>query len=115
MTIMPDAAGIIGRDSAGDYRLAPLEHAEQLKSSAPKLTALLTSTGPVELAQQYADADTEALAAERTFKRWVIRANWAVLATATVSALLMAVALLASRLGGLTQSVLIVLALLGVT
>jgi hypothetical protein len=114
MTIMPDAAGIIGRDSAGDYRLAPLEHAEQLKASAPKLAALLTSTGPVELAQQYAEADTEALAAERTFKRWVIRANWAVLATAAVSALLMAVALLGGILGAFTRPALIVLALIGV-
>jgi len=115
MTIMSDAAGIIGIGSPDDYRLSPVDHAEQLKTSAPKLAAILTRSTPVELARQYADADTEALAAERTFKRWVIRANWAVLATATVSALLMAVALLASRLGGLTQSVLIVLALLGVT
>jgi hypothetical protein len=114
MTIMSDAAGIIGRDSAGDYRLAPLEHAEQLKTSAPKLAALLSGTRPVELAQQYAEADTEALAAERTFKRWVIRANRAVLATAAVSALLMAVALLAGMLGALTQPALIVLALIGV-
>jgi hypothetical protein len=85
-----------------------------LNTSAPKLAVQLTRSAPVELARQYADADAEALAAERTFKRWVIRANWAVLATATVSALLMAVALLAGRLGGLTQATLIVLALMGV-
>ena len=114
MMIMSDAAGIIGSGSPGDYRLSPLEHAEQLKTSAPELAALLTRSAPVELARQYADADTEALVAERTFKRWVIRANWAVLATATVSALLMAVALLANTLGGLTQATLIVLALTGV-
>ena len=111
---MLDAAGIIGSGSPGDYPLSPVEHAEQLKASAPKLAALLTRSAPVELARQYADADTEALAAERTFKRWVIRANWAVLATATASALLMAVALLAGTLGGLTQTTLIVLALIGV-
>ena len=111
---MLDAAGIIGTGSPGDYRLSPVEHAEQLKTSAPKLAALLTRSAPVELARQYAEADTEALAAERTFKRWVIRANWAVLGTATVSALLMAVALLAGTLGGLTQATLIVLALIGV-
>jgi hypothetical protein len=114
MTIMSDAAGIIGRGSPDDYRLSPVEHAEQLKASAPKLAAILTSSAPVELAREYAESDAEALAAERTFKRWVVRANWAVLATATVSALLMAVALLAGRLGGLTQTTLIVLALLGV-
>jgi hypothetical protein len=114
MMIMLDAAGIIGSGSPGDYRLSPLEHAEELKTSAPELAALLTRSAPVELARQYADADTEALVAERTFKRWVIRANWAVLVTATVSALLMAVALLTDTLGGLTQATLIVLALTGV-
>ncbi|HEX6760835.1 MAG TPA: hypothetical protein VF086_20855 [Propionibacteriaceae bacterium] len=111
---MSDAARIIGSGSPDDYGLSPVEHAAQLKTSAPKLAALLTRSAPVELAHQYADADTEALAAERKFKRWVIRANRAVLATATVSALLMAVALLAGRLGGLTQTILIALALMGV-
>ena len=114
MTIMSDAAGIIGNRSPGDDALSPVEHAEQLSTSAPKLAALLTRSAPVELARQYAEADTEALVAERTFKRWVIRANRAVLATATVSALLMAVALLAGRLGVLTQTILIALALTGV-
>jgi hypothetical protein len=114
MTIMSDAARIIGSGSPGDYRLSPIEHAEQLRTSAPMLAAILTRSAPVELAQQYAEADTEALLAGRTFKRWVIRANWAVLATATVSALLMAVALLAGTLGVLTQTILIVLALIGV-
>lgn len=115
MTIMSDAAGIIGAGSPGDYPLSPIEHAEHLKTSAPKLAALLTRSAPVGLAQQYADADAEALITERTFKRWVIRANWAVLATATVSALLMAVALLGGTLGGLTQTTLILLAVIGVT
>ena len=109
-----DAAGIIGSGSPGEDGLSPVEHAEQLRSSAPKLAALLTRSGPVELARQYAEADTEALAAERTFKRWVSRANRAVLGTATVSALLMAVALLADRLDGLARTALIVLALAGV-
>jgi hypothetical protein len=111
---MSDAARIIGSGSPDDNGLSPLEHAAQLKTSAPKLAAILTRSAPVELARQYAEADTEALVAERTFKRWVIRANRAVLGTATVSALLMAVALLAGRLGGLTQTILIVLALIGV-
>jgi len=114
VTVMSDAARIIGSGSPDDNGLSPLEHAAQLKTSAPKLAAILTRSAPVELARQYAEADTEALVAERTFKRWVIRANRAVLGTATVSALLMAVALLAGRLGGLTQTILIVLALMGV-
>jgi hypothetical protein len=114
MTIMSDAARTIGSGSPGDHRLSPIEHAEQLRTSAPTLAAILTRRAPVELARQYAEADTEALLAERTFKRWVIWANWAVLATATVSAPLMAVALLAGTLGVLTQTILIVLALIGV-
>lgn len=114
MTIMSDAAGIIGNRSPGDNALSPVEHAEQLSTSAPKLAALLTRSAPVELARQYTEADTEARVAERTFKRWIIRANWAVLATATVSALLMAVALLGGSLGTLTQTILILLALIGV-
>ena len=31
VTIMSDAARMIGSDSRSDYRLSPLEHAEQLK------------------------------------------------------------------------------------
>jgi hypothetical protein len=68
----------------------------------------------MELAQQNADADAEAVAAEATFKRWLTRANWTVLVTATVSAVLMAVVLLEGTLGGLTKPLLAVLALLGV-
>ena len=93
MTTMFDAAAVIGAGRPDDYLLSPIEHAERLRASAPKLATLLTRSAPVELAQQYADADTEALAAERMFKRWLTRANWTVLATATVSAVLMAVAL----------------------
>jgi SMODS and SLOG-associating 2TM effector domain 1 len=111
---MFDAAGIIGTGGPGDYGPSPVEHAEQLKISAPKLAALLVRSGPLELARQYADADTEALVAEQTFKKWVGRANWAVLGTATASALLMAVALLADRSGGLMQTALVALALVGV-
>jgi hypothetical protein len=70
MTIMSDAAGIIGNGSPGDYSLSPVEHAVQLKTSAPKLSALLTSSAPVELARQYAEADTEA----RVFWRRMLRA-----------------------------------------
>ena len=43
---MVDAAGIIGSGSPGDYGLSPVEHAEQLKTSAPKLAALLTRSAP---------------------------------------------------------------------
>jgi hypothetical protein len=41
---MSDAAGIIGYTSPSDYALSPVEHAEQLRTSAPKLAALLTSS-----------------------------------------------------------------------
>jgi hypothetical protein len=42
---MVDAAGIIGSGSPGEDGLSPVEHAEQLKASAPKLAALLTRSG----------------------------------------------------------------------
>ena len=85
---MFDAAAVIGRGRSDDYLLSPIEHADRLRASAPKLAALLTHSAPMELAQQYADADAEAVAAEATFKRWLTRANWTVLVTATVSAVL---------------------------
>jgi hypothetical protein len=114
VTTMFDAAAVIGRGRSDDYLLSPMEHADRLRASAPKLAALLTHSAPMELAQQYADADAEAVAAEATFKRWLTRANWTVLVTSTVSAVLMAVALLEGRLGGFTKPLLAVLALLGV-
>jgi hypothetical protein len=114
VTTMFDAAAVIGRGRSDDYLLSPIEHADRLRASAPKLAALLTHSAPMELAQQYADADAEAVAAEATFKRWLTRANWTVLVTATVSAVLMAVVLLEGTLGGLTKPLLAVLALLGV-
>ena len=48
MTVMSDAARIIGSGSPDDNGLSPLEHAAQLKTSAPKLAALLTRSAPVE-------------------------------------------------------------------
>jgi hypothetical protein len=112
--IMSNAAAVIGAGRPDDYLLMPIEHAERLRAAAPKLAALLTRSAPMELARQYAEADAEAVAAEATFKRWVGRANWTVLVTATVSAGLMAVGLLAGRLDGLTRPLLGVLALVGV-
>ena len=92
---MSDAAEVIGAGRPDDYLLLPIEHAEGLRATAPKLAALLTRSVPMESARQCAEADAEAVAAEATFKRWVGRANCTVLVTATVSAGLMAVGLLA--------------------
>jgi hypothetical protein len=57
---MVDAAGIIGSGSPGDDGLLPVEHAEQLRTSAPKLAALLTRSAPVELAR-YAEVSIAVL------------------------------------------------------
>jgi hypothetical protein len=54
---MVDAAGIIGSGSPGDDGLSPVEHAEQLRTSAPKLAVLLTRSAPVELAR-YAEVSS---------------------------------------------------------
>ena len=54
---MFDAAAVMGKEGVDDYLLSPMEHADRLRAAAPKLAALLTHSAPMELAQQYADAD----------------------------------------------------------
>jgi hypothetical protein len=109
-----DAAAAVGTGKPDDYVLSPVAHADELRATAPRLAAVLTRSRPLELARQFQDADSEALAAQRDFRRWVARARWAVLATATVSACLMAVGLLDTTLGAATQPLLVGLALVGV-
>src|SRR4051794_2474094 len=58
-----------------------------LKTSAPELAALLVNSNLPELARQYRGADA-GLSAQSKFRTRAIRANQAVLATATGSALL---------------------------
>lgn len=109
-----DAAAAVGGGRPDDYVLSPVTHATELQASAPELAALLTHSRLVELAGQYKEADAEALAAQQRFRSWVTRANRAVLATATGSALLMATGLLKNALGAATQPLLIALALVSI-
>lgn len=109
-----DAAMAVGRGRTDDYVLSPVKHAEELKASAPELAHLLTATHFQQLAEQYTEADAAAVASQQKFRAWVGRANWSVLVTATFSALLMAVGLLNTVLGGATQPLLVALALMSV-
>jgi hypothetical protein len=49
---MSDAAEVIGAGRPDDYLLLPIEHAEGLRATAPKLAALLTRSAPMESARQ---------------------------------------------------------------
>src|SRR4051794_22878401 len=80
----------------------------------PELAALLMHSRLTELARQFEEADAEALAAQRRFRTWMGRANRAVLATATGSALVMAIGLLETSLGAATKPLLVGFALLSV-
>jgi hypothetical protein len=99
-----DAVAAVGTGQPDDYVLSPVAHSEELRATAPRLAALLTHSHPLEqLARQFEEADTEALSAQRESRTWVSRANWAILVTAAVSALLMAVGLLDTALGAATR------------
>jgi len=109
-----DASAAVGAGRPEDYVLSPAAHAAELQASAPELAALLMHSRLTELARQFEEADAEALAAQRRFRTWMGRANRAVLATATGSALVMAIGLLEPSLGAATKPLLIGFALLSV-
>jgi len=109
-----NAVAAVGAGGPDDYVLSPVAHAEDLSATAPRLARLITRSHPLELARQFEEADAEALAAQRDFRIWTARANWAVLVTAAVGAALMAVGLLDTVLGAATKPLLVVLAVVGV-
>jgi uncharacterized membrane protein HdeD (DUF308 family) len=84
----------VGRDQPDDYVLAPTRHAEELAGKAPALARLLRTAKIETLARQYERLDRDALAAQRKFKRAMAWANWAVLVTAVLGALIMVAGLL---------------------
>ncbi len=75
--------------TGGDHRLAPTRHADDLAASAPALAALLRASAVQVIAARYEDADAEAIAAQRDFRRLASHSRWAVLLTSTVAALMM--------------------------
>jgi hypothetical protein len=98
--IVDRAMAVVGGERPDDYVIAPAKHAEELKDGAPSLSRVLHTSRVEAPMLQYQRLDAEAVDAQRTYKRVVMRANAAVLATAILSAVLMAVGLLAAQAGG---------------
>ncbi len=73
----------------GAHRIAPTRHAEDLAASAPDLASLLRASAVQFIASRFEDADAEAVATQRDFRRLASRSRWAVLLTSTVAALMM--------------------------
>jgi hypothetical protein len=91
---VPTAREIIGEQAENDYILDPTAHAALFKDTAPALAALLGRTAVSNIAQQYREADGQAEAARSKYKATMEKANLAVLATAILSAAMMAAQIL---------------------
>jgi hypothetical protein len=81
-----EARAIIGQHSDGDYKLFPLLHADLYDHSAPELSKILRSGGPLAEAKAYELADKEAIEAQSLYKNWMFRTNAAVLVTSVLGA-----------------------------
>jgi dsDNA-binding SOS-regulon protein len=90
-----DAQDAIGEQDETDFILAPSTHAEKLPASAQALAVLLKDPQLSVLAEQYERHDGAANAARDEYKATLTRANGAVLAATTLSALMMAAQILA--------------------
>jgi hypothetical protein len=113
--IVDRAIAAIGSDRKDDYVLLPTRHAEHLPDTVPALVRLLRKAKLETLARQYERLDAEAIEAQHKFTRNMTQANWAVFATATLSAATMVVGLLARPLGeGVEATLLICLGLAAV-
>src|SRR5882672_91102 len=97
--IIDRAIAVVGTGRPDDYVLAPAQHADELKDAAPSLAQVLRKSKVQAPMLQYQRLDGEALAAQQTYRRNVMRANLSVLATSILSALLMVVGLLLAQGG----------------
>jgi hypothetical protein len=91
-----DAQDAIGEQGKDDIILAPSTHAERLPPSAQALASLLKDPQLAILAEQYERHDNAANAARDEYKATLTRANGAVLAATTLSAVMMAAQILAA-------------------
>lgn len=104
-TTIEQAAQVIGEQEDGDYILSPVAHAELYKDVAPRLSKALTSSGLQTIAEQFERLDREAGSAQASYKSTTNRANVAVLVTAILGALMMAVEILSAKYAALHLSV----------
>ena len=89
----------IGENAPDDYKIAPLEHAEQLRVEAPALAELLEAARVKAVAEAYDVADQEAIDAQARFKSVSSRGRWAVFVAACFTGSLLAVGSLGAALG----------------
>ena len=88
----------IGENAPDDYKIAPLEHAEQLRVEAPALAELLEAARVKAVAEAYDVADQEAIDAQARFKSASSQARWAVFVAACFTGSLLAVGSLGAAL-----------------
>jgi hypothetical protein len=94
----PDqAAALIGEQPPGEYALDLAAHADRYKDVTP-LVPLLRSARLRAIREQYDQADAAAAVAQTRYKTTMWRVNAAVLAAASLSALMMAAQILTPKL-----------------
>src|ERR1041384_8121404 len=89
--IVSAAQVAIGSATGEDYKIQPTLHANEIAAAAPALASLLRKSELSVLAEQYESKDRQANENQAGFRRIANRANWAVLATACLSTLLLIV------------------------
>src|SRR5262245_48475508 len=94
-----EAIKIIGTQEDADYFIEPAKHADLYDTVSPPLAALLRSGKISAIAGEYVRRDQQALAAQRSYKTLMERANCAVFGTAALSSLMMGTTILAGPLG----------------
>ena len=107
------AVQAIGENTPDDYKIAPLEHAEQLRAKAPALWDLLESARVKAVAESYDVADHEAIDAQARFESVSSRARWAVFVAASFTGSLLEVGSLGMALGAGLEVIIRVLAKAG--
>lgn len=88
------AVAAIGEGRPDDFILAPNSHAAAMADKAPTLASLLRTAKVATLARQYERRDRDAGDAQKRFKKAMLWANGAVLATGVLGALIMVAGIL---------------------
>ncbi|MGH6917808.1 MAG: hypothetical protein ACREJ0_08900, partial [Geminicoccaceae bacterium] len=92
--VIERAVAAIGEGRPDDFILAPTTHAEELADKAPALASLLRTAKLATLAHQYERRDRDAGDARTRFKKAMLWANGAVLATGVLGAFIMVAGIL---------------------
>lgn len=92
---MADLWDTIGEAAPGDFVIDPLGHATLYKTTSPTLAGLLGLAIVKASAESYNRLNAEAIDAQRSYKKWMLRANVGVFATTVLGACAMAAAIIA--------------------